>query len=228
MLTALSFPSPPSLSLFLPLSTDSRRGEGLTLTVGRQASFSPSNRRPRDVATRLAAGNYQWKEDRQATASIRVSMSSSAPHRCPSKTLLQMRFEWFICNYDQFWEEKSIKVQPLPSERELLKFIIEKNPFFRIVEMKVQRNSKDKRIATNCIAKGDEAEVSSLEYKRLEDVFDYPPVDETWRISLLQLVLLIRLAQHSQKTFSKKEKRGFPATRNETWKVLVRRRAVEY
>lgn len=88
--------------------------------------------------------------------------------------------------------------------------------------MKVQKNSKDKRIATNCIAKGDEAEVSSLEYKRLEDVFDYPPVDETWRISLLQLVLLIRLAQHSQKTFSKKEKRGFPATRNETWKVLVR------
>ena len=90
--------------------------------------------------------------------------------------------------------------------------------------MKVQRNLKNKRIAT----KGDEAEVSSLEYKRLEDVFDYPPVDETWRISLLQLVLLIRLAQHSQKTFSKKEKRGFPATRNETWKVLVRRRAAEY
>lgn len=117
-------------------------------------------------------------------------------------------------------------MQPLPSERELLKFIIEKIPSF--ASLKVQRNSKDKRIATNCIAKGDEAEVSSLEYKRLEDVFDYPPVDETWRISLLQLVLLIRLAQHSQKTFSKKEKRGFPATRNETWKVLVRRRAVEY
>lgn len=154
MLTALSFPSPPSLSLFLPLSTDSRRGEGLTLTVGRQASFSPSNRRPRDVATRLAAGNYQWKEDRQATASIRVSMSSSAPHRCPSKTLLQMRFEWFICNYDQFWEEKSIKVQPLPSERELLKFIIEKIPSFASLKWKFKGTRRIKGLQRTALRRG--------------------------------------------------------------------------
>lgn len=35
------------------LSTDSRRGQGLTLTEGRHASFPPWNRRPRAAATPL-------------------------------------------------------------------------------------------------------------------------------------------------------------------------------
>lgn len=83
-----------SLSLSLPLSADSRRGEGLTLTVGRQASFSPSNRWPRDVATRLAAGNYQWKgsanDSQYPCFSVFFCSASSA-----FETLLQIatRFE---------------------------------------------------------------------------------------------------------------------------------------
>lgn len=108
------------LSLTLPLSADPRRGEGLTLTVGRQASFSPSNRRPRDVATRLAAGNYQWKEDRQATASIRVSMSSSAPHRLRSKLCCKLERASNLASNDRNYR---VYARPfrlcksLPSER---------------------------------------------------------------------------------------------------------------
>lgn len=75
--------------------------------------------------------------------------------------------------------------------------------------MKVQRNLKNK---PKRIQRG----------TSLEDVFDYPPKIRCteFRESRLQLGLLIRLVQHSHKREDVLQKgEGFPATRNETWKV---------